>query len=1422
MRQDIGSMSQSQQQIINDEMLAMQIQIEEHRNKELIEEKEKQEDNLEEQINTISRRLNGKDKLNNHSMKEDDKISQAIDLPTIILPKEKESKKALLSYTSGLKLSRLQKQVNEEYALTLSSVLPEVYISSRVYTESMLKVPQEVTLRIVQHLSTQDRIQLSRVSKKFSKAGIFNKYFMQEQRYAAELKRLVYDYSLTPSPEIGINLVKIFKGLGDLYVEIGRISNNPEDYTNAAVFYQYVLSMVERIREEQKDETNQELENYKAQALEQLDIIWREIAKLVCILKKEETSNQAKLVEQESRNNRYFLKQLREEAEQKIKEIDEVSLKKEETESVYESEEYFINETRQLFEYIAKEIKEFIARKFKECEEVIGKPPCGYSVIGLGSLALKQFTPYSDLEFAILTENESYKHSHDHKILNYFKNLSNLVHFKIICLGETIIPTSKYNINLESLVCRGFNFDLGGKTPLGRIEKDKDYELIQTPEKMAGYLDEKYANEDKNLPYILEISCLIYGEEELFANFKEKATNFLNIENADKVPNYKLRTLKRLKEGVEEHKWNKFLNQIEISKIKSDIDAFRPNLAASENQGKLFDAKQEVYRLPDRLLYSLARYFGLEPESAWDAVKQLNHRKIIGATEVSKKAHHNLKYIASFAMMLRLRTYLANKGQFETVSISQAGKSKNFTLPERELTETGGLFRYYYTALPLHEALEEFCKLQNSFNDYEKNTFFSNLIFQNNSFKNKALIYLRLLQYEQAIIEFKKALEEEPQNPKLHGIIGGIFYIQGKYKEALKHMYIALNILSTMHDENELVNVAMSHHNIANVLYQQGEYKKALKDCEQALTSFKKIYGEEHPDVAAVYNSMGLICKAQSKYKKAFKFLNRSLLIRKRVYSHEYQEHPDIADSYNNLGSVLHIQGEYKKAYEHFSQALIIKEKVYGYEHPAVASVYNNMGNLLDSQKKYGEALEYLEKALVIKRRVYGDENPVVAFSINNIAEVFRKQGNYEKALKYYNKAIIILKKVYGEEHANVAACYINVGEVFRVQGKHEEALEHYNRALNIFKKADSQHDKGNAIVGIIYNNIGLVLAAKEMYKDALEYLNKALVIREKIFGQKHLSTAESYSNIGQVLRLQEKYDEALKYLEKAFNIRNELRHSSLLREQLLLRNCVIEFANKEILMGNLYNGRSRYLSIGIIPDNLAQLIHTIAKQFWDNGDLDLAISCYEVLSEKLLPQVKDIKHNLACCYHVKAINFKEKGNFEQFKLYFYKAKELFETILEFKSLPGRVSSCIEYAMLLINNHTHGNKEEYIKIQQLLCEATRIQDDGSRLLPQITKRTKIEALQDIFNRKDAIIVKLYILAYYLLIKMYKDHGETEKANEELKAFATKVMDIKQQEAEIPLNLLISSYEELGFKFQAKIYKEILVRTIGTRQETMEK
>ena len=143
----------------------------------------------------------------------------------------------------------------------------------------------------------------------------------------------------------------------------------------------------------------------------------------------------------------------------------------------------------------------------RECESRLGKPPCNYAIIALGSVARMEATPFSDLEFAILYSDPGIEDK-----VSYFRIMSHFIHLKVINLGETVLPalaieqlndfqSTDPNSNwfYDSGTPRGISFDgampWASKTPLGRMATTNKpaLELIRTPEEMAEFQGEEFA-----------------------------------------------------------------------------------------------------------------------------------------------------------------------------------------------------------------------------------------------------------------------------------------------------------------------------------------------------------------------------------------------------------------------------------------------------------------------------------------------------------------------------------------------------------------------------------------------------------------------------------------------------------------------------------------------------------------------------------------------------------------------------------------------------------------------------------------------------------------------------------------------------------------------------------------------------------------
>ena len=151
------------------------------------------------------------------------------------------------------------------------------------------------------------------------------------------------------------------------------------------------------------------------------------------------------------------------------------------TNDVHELISHKISTIRIINKQIANRYKQIMADVGQFCENVMGKPPCEYAVVGMGSLARDEITPYSDFEHIILLyDDKNYK-----SYLEFFRWYSIIFHVIILNLQETIIPSLNIdylNANTNSLgdwyydaiTPRGISFDglmpHACKFPLGRTQ----------------------------------------------------------------------------------------------------------------------------------------------------------------------------------------------------------------------------------------------------------------------------------------------------------------------------------------------------------------------------------------------------------------------------------------------------------------------------------------------------------------------------------------------------------------------------------------------------------------------------------------------------------------------------------------------------------------------------------------------------------------------------------------------------------------------------------------------------------------------------------------------------------------------------------------------------------------------------------------
>ena len=369
---------------------------------------------------------------------------------------------------------------------------------------------------------------------------------------------------------------------------------------------------------------------------------------------------------------------------------------------------------------------------------------------------------------------------------------------------------------------------------------------------------------------------------------------------------------------------------------------------------------------------------------------------------------------------------------------------------------------------------------------------------------------------------------------KVLNMSGQVYNRLGEYNQAKEFHEKALKIRKKIFGEDH-ADVATSYNNLASVYKGLGEYNQAKELHVKALTIRKTISGDDHADVATSYNNLALVYNRLGEYNQAKELQEKALMIFKNIFG---EDHAHVATSYNNLALVYQRLGEYNQAKELHQKALIIRKKIFGEDHADVATSYNNLASVYNSLGEYNQAKELHEKALVILKKIFGEDHADVATSYNNLALVYNRLGEYTQAKELYEKALTIRERIFGEDHADVGTSYVNLASVHSSLGENSQAKELSEKALMIFKKIFVED---HADVATSYSILASVHSSLGEFNQAKELHEKALMICKKIYGEDHADVTTSYSNLALAYNCLGEYNQAKQLYEKALIIRKQI-----------------------------------------------------------------------------------------------------------------------------------------------------------------------------------------------------------------------------------------------------------------------------------------
>jgi len=368
---------------------------------------------------------------------------------------------------------------------------------------------------------------------------------------------------------------------------------------------------------------------------------------------------------------------------------------------------------------------------------------------------------------------------------------------------------------------------------------------------------------------------------------------------------------------------------------------------------------------------------------------------------------------------------------------------------------------------------------------------------------------------------------------------------QHRYVEATYHAAYCLTILSqydkalvllknilqvALNRNPKSLNTANCYYYLADLYNSMDKNDKALINLKKSLKIKKAVLKQDDPDIAVIYNLMGLAYKHLEDYRNAIAYYRKALAIYKNNTNVEMKK----ADVYANLGVGYQESGNYKKALKYQLMALDINRRLFGDDYGDLAVNYNNLAIIYSHQGDFAKALQYYKKTLDLDRRTLGEKHPYVADDYFNIATVYMGIYKHKEALRFLDKARSIYKEKYSYNSREMADVLNNFGVCYYKLKNYQKALTYYQKSLSILEKIIPDHNK--PVYADTYFNMADIYLALGNIKKAFSYYHQALKGFKKVFGKYNPDVAKSLIGLGRLYLDEKKYKQALRYLDRAVN----------------------------------------------------------------------------------------------------------------------------------------------------------------------------------------------------------------------------------------------------------------------------------------------
>ena len=870
---------------------------------------------------------------------------------------------------------------------------------------------------------------------------------------------------------------------------------------------------------------------------------------------------------------------------------------------------------QELNKLIANKYKQTMAEISQYCEDTMGKAPCEYAIVGMGSLAREEITAYSDFEHIILLfDDENYK-----SYLEYFKWFSVIFHIVVLNVQETIVPSlniASFNGKKSSLgdwfyddvTPRGISFDgmmpHACKFPLGRQQhteyKQFTTELIKPVSEMLEYLSsDADLKNGYHLADILTKTCFVFGNEDIFKQFAEGARNYHATKSQSDTIND---ITQQVKQDL-----NNFSTRFRLSKLKSQHS---------------INIKQLVYRSTTIFISALARKHNISANSCFDIIDQMAINK-----QITQNTAEKLKFAIAVACEMRLRVYTKKNRQCDNaIDLKQDGIEQFLDIVGAACT-----ISYFQIAYCLQcEVAKQlnFTKLH-FYTDPQLINITIGLAFGMTNLTSFSKDSQKQI-WDSSKFDFDACIEELDSEMKLniindcsnqidlnHQQIKSVAdYLNSAkiFDEAVEFYKHLLKVYESKSiDKSGVYDVAWANHRIGYCLLRLNKPDQALSYLRRCLEIEGN--GGWRPLNPVTLHDIGWCHIDLHNYDEALTNLNLALEIQQNTTLN--------ADTDRDLAHTLHTIGwchidlhNYDEALTNLNLALEIQQNttLNADTDRDLAHTLHTIGWCHIDLYNYDEALTNLNLALEIQQNttLNADTDRDLAHTLHTIGWCHIDLHNYDEALTNLNLALEIQQNttLNADTDRDVATTLHNIGRCHIDLHNYDEALTNLNLALEIQQNTTLNADTDRSVAHTL-TNIGRCHIDLHNYDEALTNLNRALEIEQNttLNADTDRDVATTLHNIGYCHIDLHNYDQALTNLNRALEIyQNTTLNADTDRDVATTLHttgrCHIDLHNYDEALTNLNRALEIYQNTTLNADTDRNVAVTLDTIGWCHIDL--------------------------------------------------------------------------------------------------------------------------------------------------------------------------------------------------------------------------